>query len=151
MVETYRRRGVFLDTNLLLLFVVGLRSSERVRTHRKLQAFVPDDAEALYRFCGRFPRIVTMPHVLTQASDLLQDDDQLSLKRVVDLCEEEFIPSREVTALHQYPYMGLADAAILGRIAGSFLVLSDDGRLVHEVRRLEGGALEFDWVRAIAI
>lgn len=150
LVQEYRGRGVFLDTNLLLLFVVGLRSSERVRSHRRLQRFTPDDAEALYRFCGLFSRIVTMPHVLTQTSDLLRDDEQLYLKQVIDLAQEEFVPSREVATMHQYPYLGLADAAILARIAGAFLVLSDDGLLVAEVQSLNGGALSFGWVQAIA-
>lgn len=150
LVEDYRSRGLFLDTNLLLLLVVSLRSSERVLTHRRLQGFAPEDADALHRFCALFARVVTLPHVLTQASDLFGHTEQLYLKLVIDLWEEASVPSREVAAMREFEYLGLADAAILARIAGSFLVLSDDSQLVSEVRLREGGALGFEWIRAFA-
>lgn len=149
LIDEYRGRGVFLDTNLLLLFVVALRSSERVHSHRRLQKFTPADAEVLYRFCGLFSRIVTLPHVLTQTSDLLGDHEQLYLKQMIDVAHEESVPSREVATLPQFSYLGLADAAVLSRIAGSFLVLSDDRLLVTEVQALNGGALQFGWLQAI--
>jgi hypothetical protein len=151
LIGEYRRRGLVLDANLLLLFVVGLRSAKRVERNSRLRGdYTPNDAELLFRFCELFDRIVTTPHILTETCDLLRDrDDRIQLGLMIRAWREEFLPSLEVVEQPAFAYLGLADTAILD-LAGKYLILSDDGQLVTEVLTRQGGALEFAWVRAIA-
>ena len=151
VIDQYRSRGLFLDANLTVLLVVGALSLQRLARHKRTSAYTPEDFEVLRRFCGLFSRLVTLPNVLTEASDLLrEDEEQVILKNLcIDVWEEHTVASRKAAAAREYPYLKLADSAILQEIVGSFLVLSDDGPLVAAIRARNGAALEFDWLRLI--
>ncbi len=153
LVSEYRDRGLFLDANLTVLLVVGALSPERIPRHKRTSAYDFEDFDLLQRFCTFFPRVATLPNVLTEASILLRDqDEQLVLRALcIERWEETTIPSRTVAAAQEYPYLGLADSAILEGIVGSFLVLTDDGPLVTAIQARAGAALHFDWIRVIGM
>lgn len=66
----YRRAGVLMDTNLLLLYLVGAFDPEEVPRFKRTSQFTPADFALLVRFLELFQRIVTTPHVLTEAGNL---------------------------------------------------------------------------------
>jgi hypothetical protein len=150
-VNEYHGRGLFLDASLTVLLVVGAVSPARVARHKRTSTYTSADFHLLVEFCTFFARLVTLPNILTEASDLLRNqEEQLMLKTLcIDIWEEATIESRLAAAAHEYSYLGLADAAILQRIAGSFLVLTDDGPLVAAIQANAGGVLHFDWLRQL--
>lgn len=152
LVSEYRGRGLLLDSNLVVLLVVGAVSPECVARHRRTSAYTSDDFEILQRFCGFFARLVTLPNVLTEASDLLYDGREQALLRAlcIESWDETTVVSREAAATREYEYLGLADAAILSSTTASFLVLTDDNRLAAAIMNKQGPVIHFDWLRVIA-
>ena len=71
LLETYRNRGLLLDTNLLLLFVVGECDIRAVQTFKRTKIFAIEDFYLLQKFVRHFAKIVTTPNVLTEVSSFL--------------------------------------------------------------------------------
>ena len=71
LLDRYRRKGILIDTNLLLLFVVGSCNVKHIGTFKRTKKFIPADFEALRRMLGNFRRLVTTPNILTEVSNFL--------------------------------------------------------------------------------
>ena len=133
LIGRYRQKGVLVDTNLLLLYVVGAYDARQLRRFGRTEQFDPDDFAVLYAFLQRFDLVVTTPHVLTETSNLV---GQLSghvrtgcfalLKRVISLMREHRAPATTVVADPGFVPFGITDAAIAEASPGTYLVLTDD-------------------------
>ena len=64
---------VLLDTNLLVLLVVGLESRRFIAQHKRLTAYSSEDFDLLIDLLGRFGPAgwATTPSVLAEASNLI--------------------------------------------------------------------------------
>lgn len=67
-VRDHAEGGIFLDTNILLLLLVGQFKPEFIGTER-LKAYEKCDADLLMAFVNRFEKILTTPHVLAETSN----------------------------------------------------------------------------------
>src|SRR6266487_2653089 len=133
--EKYRRKGVLVDTNLLLLLLVGSID------HRMLDKFKPtanhgftaSDYDLLCWIIDRFPRIFTTPHVLTEVSNwserLKGDAGQLLVSQIILLsqrADEVYETSRKLVVRDGFREFGLTDTAISNLPSDRFLVLTVD-------------------------
>lgn len=67
---TFDAKGVLVDTNLLVLYLVGLVNKKRIETFKRTQGFDVEDFERLTNLINYLgPRLVATPHVLSQVSD----------------------------------------------------------------------------------
>lgn len=72
LISLYRNRGVLIDTNLLVLLLVGTYDRNRVeRTKRIRDRFRAEDFDILTAVLNQFETQVTTPHILTETSNLL--------------------------------------------------------------------------------
>ena len=67
----YRTEGVIVDTNLLLLYVVGAQNPERIGRFTRTDTFTKDDFDLIDRLFGYVETAVTTPSILTEVSNLL--------------------------------------------------------------------------------
>lgn len=67
----YRTEGVLVDTNLLLLYVVGVYEPHRIERFKRTSTFTTEDFELLKRLLGHFETVATTPPVLTEVSNFL--------------------------------------------------------------------------------
>lgn len=79
----HRTDGVLVDTNLLLLYVVGAYSPRWIGRFKHTSAFTEDDFELLGRLMGQFQTVVTTPHVLTDLQRSATFLDIFPVSRVV--------------------------------------------------------------------
>jgi len=134
----YRREGLLIDSNLLLLLFVGLRDRNRIQKFKRTAQFTIKDFERLAAFIGRFKEVVTTPSILTEVSNLL---GQLpgSLKysfyehfaHAMKTMHEQYTPSQVLSNDKAFPKFGLTDTAILKAANGKYRVLTDDFRLAQ--------------------
>ena len=84
MVEKYKSRGLLLDSNLLLLYLVGAVDPTLVGTgqYNKLSTFKVEQIIMLRQLIAFFPRVVTTAHVLTEVSYLVNDMREAGKQRV---------------------------------------------------------------------
>lgn len=121
------------DTNLLLLFLVGTYDVHQLRRFRRTKQFEPEDFLVLDAFLQQFGKVVTTPHVLTETSNLL---GQLSgrvkigcfvlLREIISRMLEHRMPAATIAADPGYIQFGITDAAIAEASPGAYLVITDD-------------------------
>ena len=113
-------RLVFVDTNLLLLLIVGRTDRSYLRTHKRTADYDLRDLDFVEQLVGQYDRIATTPHVLAEASNLLRqienparDRIQRKLSDFVSSAEELFVAGSDACRHDRYIELGLTDAAIL--------------------------------------
>ena len=123
------RRGVLLDANLLVLYVVGSRLPSLLGNHRRLKEFEPDDFELLKaEIAGR--HLVSTPHVLAETSNLVRygarTEATNALGATIRELDEEFCAARLLVEDHAFGRLGLADAAVLAAASRVEVVFTVD-------------------------
>ena len=121
------------DTNLLVLFVVGTVNRNRIDTFKRTRQYTMDDYDLLVRVLGNFGHLYTVAHVLAEVSNLtdLPGTERLKARRVlkatISLLDEADMSSTRAAEDRLYQDLGLVDAAI-GAVARAHncAVLTDD-------------------------
>ncbi len=108
--------GAFIDTNLLVLLVVGSVDRELIATHRRTRTFTAENYDSLLSVTGKLQVFVT-PNTLTEASNLLANrrDTRFLDKLQILIEKSKEIVVTSVTAAHNSAFarLGLTDAALL--------------------------------------
>ena len=129
------RRGVLLDTNVLLLHLLVVDRPDLIGKKR-LNALTLHTAAALRQVLPTRPRFVTTPHILAETSNLLRQmvpakNAAERLAAYAAEADERSIPARDITKDDLLVKLGLADA-VAARLAlrDRPILLSIDAPLV---------------------
>lgn len=79
---------LILDTQLLVLLVVGLTSPKIISKHKNLTAFDESDYELLRAMLGTDPNIVLLPNIVTESSNLLRQHRDSERTRIMTIFQE---------------------------------------------------------------
>lgn len=151
------RASLLLDANILLLLVVG-RIDQRLidRYKRTANRFVAADYLLLVRFAGRFNRIYTTPHILTEVSNLLtgfHDPYRREAREVLGRLIEELIEvlpeARDIVQSPEYAHLGLTDTAIITVVKTDIVVLTDDVALMNALYAIHYPVINFNHLRDV--
>ncbi len=126
--------AILLDSNLLLLLVLGSFDLRLIASFKRLSAFSTADFYLLRDFT-RKSRLATTPHVLTEVSNLanaLPQSVRAPCLRyfavIASAMEEVYMPSAELASHKIFPLFGLTDSAV-SVMAKTTILLTEDGRL----------------------
>lgn len=112
-----RTAEAFIDTNLLVLLVVGSVDRNQVGKHRRTKMFTSADYDRLLRIIEPLKSVFVTPNILTEASNLLEsrsDQRYLNmLKKVVQSSEEIVVASATAMQSRSFSRLGLTDAVLL--------------------------------------
>ena len=154
LIQKYRRKGVLLDTNLLLLLVLGNYAPARILSFKRTRSYSPLDFQRLHELISKFEVRWTTPNILTEVDNLgrqLPQAEHLALatsvRQVAGISIEIVRPSRYVTALSYYSKFGLTDAVSI-LLSRECLVVSDDFRLCNYIASTGLDAINFNELRA---
>ena len=127
-------RSILLDSNLLLLLLIGSFDVTLIPSFKRVSAFSFSDFDLLRDFSST-SRLVTTPHVLTEVPNLanaLPERNRLPWLRHFGLFaarfEEVHVPIIELAQSPVFAVFGLTDAAI-SSLSDSVILLTEDGRL----------------------
>lgn len=154
LISKHRANGLLIDTNLLVLYLVGKTNKNRIPTFKRTQQYAVEDFELLERLIANFATLVATPHVLTEASNLsdLHSDELRVLrglfKHTVGQMREFYDESRTIVADASFVRLGLADAAIATLCRTSMLVLTDDLQLHITLQNRGVDSINFNHLRA---
>jgi hypothetical protein len=157
LIASYKTKGLLVDTNLLLLYLVGAFDPERIPRFKRTMAFTVDEFVLLSLFFEVFEKIITTPNILTEVSNL-SGQLPMSLRpffwedfagRMHDL-QESYTPSTAISASAHFTKFGLTDSGIVGLVKDKYLVLTDDLRLFGYLQNLGIDVINFNHIRAIA-
>lgn len=142
-------RRLAIDTNLLLLLVVGQVSRSFIRRHRRLRNYGEADFELLTDVIRGFEQIILTPNASTEASNLivygvtdpLRAQLMAALGLVFRSAIEHYRPSAEISLRPEFLRLGLTDSVWLDLLDPQSTLLTDDDHLY--VSALSSGARAF--------
>lgn len=130
-----RMNGLLVDTNLLVLMVVGTVNRERIPYFKRTSSYTPVDWDLLAGILEQISHRYTLPHVLSEVSGLtdLKGPElgvaRITLRKLISLLQEIPMPSGEACADPVYLRLGITDAAIAAaaRQNGCSVLTNDSG------------------------
>lgn len=130
----------FVDTNLLVLFVVGNVDSSRIPRHNRTRAYTVDDFKKLSRMLADVKQILVTPNILTETNNLLDGDERMAemLRKLIctSYIKEIYVKSRMVVERDEFRRLGLTDCGLLEVITPETPLLSDDFDLTRTALKL---------------
>ena len=125
--------AVLLDTNLLILLIVGTADRSYIIKHKRLRAYTEDDFNLLLRIIAPMSPIIVTPNILTEASNLASQIAEparthiaMTFRAVLGEIEERYVASRRAVEQPEFPRLWLTDAGILDEMTDSHVLLTAD-------------------------
>ena len=131
---------MLVDTNVLVLLVIGMTDPEYIAKHKRTRTkYGVDHFNRLWDLVSQADGIVCTPNVVTEAANLLnQSRDPMraelmrKLAELVVIWEEIYVPSRTAAVSPRFLRFGLTDTAILSLPERPVKILTDDLALFAE-------------------
>lgn len=159
LVRRYCQKGVLIDTNILLLLLVGSVNQERITKFNRTQQFIPEDYELLLEFIARFQKLVTTPNILTEVNSLANQLGEpersqcfaifAQFVKNVALLDEYYVKSLDAVNTEKFIKFGLTDSGILTLSKGKYLVITDDFKLASYLQSVEVDVINFNNIRPL--
>jgi hypothetical protein len=155
LIEKHRAKGVLVDTNLLVLFLVGTVNRQRILSFKRTGGFTIRHYDLLVRLFAWFGKLIATPHVLSQVSDLtdLTGKDLTKIRELfrilVEKIEESYDTSRLLVGDPAFKRLGLTDAAMATVCSRGILVLTADAQLHAALQARAIDALSFNHIRPL--
>lgn len=134
-IERSTSRRLLLDTNLLVLLIVGSHDRSLVSRHKRTVQYTTEDFDLLLELVGGYDELLVTPNILTETSNLLRQiraplDSQLTevLGTWINqpIMRENYVASANASGVEEFPRLGLTDAGILELLSGPVPFLTDD-------------------------
>lgn len=155
LIAKYRNKGVLLDTNLMVLLVVGLYKRERISSFKRTDQYTASDFSLVVDLMATFERRITTPHILAETDNLtrqLPSREHSAVSAVLaPLIESHFeiySPSAAAARHEKYSNFGLTDCVTIAAADG-VLVITDDFRLCNVLSHLGRDAININHIRVL--
>lgn len=156
LIARYAQHGIFVDTNILLLYLIGCFDPDLISRFKRTRQFTAEDFNTLLLLLRPFNKFVTMPNVLTEVSNLSgqlgEPAKSLYFQMFgarIALMEEYYIESGKAAKQSDFIRMGLTDAGIFELAKDQYLVLTDDFRLSQSLQKKGVDVINFNHIRPL--
>jgi hypothetical protein len=133
-IKQYRRKGIIVDTNFLLLALIGGTSS--IVEFKRTRGYSDADYQLLLKVIDQFEKLVSTPHILAEVSNLTNGlhgnklrDFYATLKNSLSTIIEVHHPALDISRDYELSPYGLTDVGIVAAAKDNYLVLTDDLRV----------------------
>jgi hypothetical protein len=152
LVEKHAANGLLLDSDLLLVYFVGVLDEAQISKAKGTREYTLADFRLLLQIGNRFDHIVTTPNVITEVSNLVGRLDarfrhtayQLMRDRFVQVFEETYVSSEDAMKDKAFEKLGLTDASISVMASRGILVMTNDLDLSILLASLEIDCIHYD-------
>ena len=152
LAKKFRQKGILVDTNLLILLLVGSYDENMVGSKRT-NNYVVEDYRNLKDFLTRFEKHFYTPNILTEITNLTDSINSepnflffQHLRYILSAFTEDSIASNEIMELKSFLKFGLTDA-VNYKLSDKYLVLTDDLRLYSYLANQGLPAINFNHIR----
>jgi len=152
--ERYRTKGILIDTNILLLYLIGLFNVKMIEQFKRTKMFVKEDFYIIKQIIEYFQFVVTTPNILTETNNLC---NQLNVKNIDDFLDvfkikikvfsENYIKSIDGVNINEFNKLGLTDSCMLILAQEDYLVLTDDFKLSNILQSKKINVINFNHLR----
>ena len=157
LVLRYRRTGIIVDTNILLLYFVGRFAPAQIERFKRTASFSVEDFKLVEYLLHQFERLLTTPTILAEVSNLsaqfgepLRSEYFRKFQQEIELLQEEHVRSRDATTTGCFVRLGLTDAGIhFVAQRKSHLVLTSDLKLYLYLQSEKIDVINFNHIRPL--
>jgi predicted PolB exonuclease-like 3'-5' exonuclease len=153
-ITKYYKTGIVVDTNLMVLYIIGLFDIGLIERHNKTKAYTKKDFLTLYRLLENFNTTLTTPNILTETSNLTETGDEkfkdsffLKFAEAISRFDERHSTSIDLTNEKGFKKFGLADSSITKLASQGNLVVTDDLKLSSYLSNQNMPVLNFNHIR----
>jgi hypothetical protein len=153
----YRAKGVLIDTNLLLLYIIGSYNPALIQQFKRTAKYANEDYEFIYRIVDYFSVVVTTPHILTEVSNLAGQLPDIfrtaffdTFRNKILAISEEQIRSAIACQWTDFQKLGLTDATIFAAAHNKYLVVTDDFKLSGILPKYDIDVLNLNQIRSMS-
>ncbi len=147
-------RSVLLDTNLLVLLIVGLYDKKLIEHHKRTNAFTSDDFDLLLKSIGGYEILWVTSHCLAEVSNLLKHTHKSQAEKLL-LLLKEFISDKKESHVSKgvifndslFLRLGIADTGIIIKSKRVSCVFTVDFDLYIEITKLGYNVVNFNHLR----
>lgn len=150
----YKSRGLLIDTNILLLVIIGLCDRKLIGSFKRVIQYADKDYEVVTQLANNFNFLVTTPYILTETSNLAfqlpncyHDNLSAVMQKLLHKSVERYIPSVEIVEDRSFTKYGITDAGISVISQGNYLVLTDDFKLAGFLKKKTQDVINFNHIR----
>lgn len=150
------KAGLVIDTNLVLLYLVGLHDPDRIESFKRTRVYSVDDFSLLVYYINLFDGFSTTPNILTEVSNFI-DREQYDgvplltvLRDKVIYREEHYVESRIVLSNEDETFIkfGISDTVLYHLAQANYFILSVDASLCAFLESKGLPALNFNHIRS---
>ncbi len=127
------RGSIVLDSNLLVLWVVGKASLDYIPIHKNTRIYSKKDFRLLKSILSESADVMTTPNVMTEASNLARQFGDPARARITNVLgdiapclQEIYVESSRAAKRAEFNRLGLTDCAILDALEPSHRLLTTD-------------------------
>ncbi len=154
LIKQYDNRGLLLDSVLFVLLVVGTYNPKLIGTDKRLATYTHEDFDLLFSFVKLFKKLITIPNVLTEVSNLsghlFKTDFPNKFAQYIDLMDEHHVAAKKICRSDLFHDVGVTDTTIADLAKDRYLVLTDDLRLVGKLEKRSIDVINFNHIRVLA-
>lgn len=154
--QNARSNGVLIDTNLLVLLVVGSVNRDRIAQFKRTTDYKPADWDLLTGIVEQIPHRYSIPHILSEVNTLTdmkgseRETARAILQRIIALLDELPLASVDACDTPYFLRLGLTDAALgLAAKRTGCSVLTNDRDLYLALYEDGTPVVKFDHLRAM--
>jgi len=147
-------RSVLLDTNLLVLLIIGLYDKKIIGTHKRTKSFTEEDFDLLINHIGGYEILWVTSHCIAEVSNLLKQTHEIQAKELLNyfsefICDkrESHIPKEVVFKNNRFVRLGVSDTGIAIKSKRVDCVFTVDFDLYNEILKLGNKVINFNHLR----
>ena len=156
IIESKRKHGLLIDTNLLLLLFIGTYELSLIQRFKRTAQFSEDDFFLLKNIISQFPKIYTTPSILTEVSNLsnqlpnkMKEEYYSVFAKQLEFLEETHISSISLSNKREFLKFGLTDASIVTIAQNQSVVITVDFPLANYLGGLGLSIINFNHIRGL--
>lgn len=158
LVSIYARKGLLIDTNILLLYYVGYVNRERIARFKRTKQFLPEEYDLLVNFIRTFSKLVTTPNILTEVSNFinqLKEPERSQcyalLAESTEIIQENYVPSLKIVKQGWgFQKYGLTDCSLVSLARDEYLVLTNDLKVADYLQSQNVDTINFNHLRQLS-
>lgn len=150
----YKNKGILIDTNILLLWIVGTVNRNRISKFKRTKQFMPEDFDLLLGIISSFNQVITTPNILTEVNSLTNQLGEPERSRALSIFaqgisefHEVYSQSQDIAKEKEFVRFGLTDCGISITAPNEYLVLTDDLKLAHYLMGKQIETINFNHLR----
>jgi hypothetical protein len=157
LLSKHRSQGAIIDTNLVLLLVIGTYDIRRISTFKRTLKYTPEDFDLLSNLLNRLAHRITTPNIITETDNLSrqlpENEHEAVSQTLLELCTnflEIYVPTDRAVADPLYSRLGITDCITLSLARQRRLVITDDFELANRISSLNGDVININHIRQFA-